>query len=112
MSRNTAENTSQLVRATNLTKSERHKLLSSERRRVVLGILEGQTTPVQLAALASDVATEESGLDPVDSEAVERVKITLHHTHLPRMSELGVLTYDSNSHQITYDETPENVIRN
>lgn len=111
MSRNTTEYTSQQGGTANLTESERHTLLSSGRRRRVLDILEGQTTPVQLAALASEVANREAGLDPEDSETVKRVKTTLHHNHLPRMDELGVLAYDPNSHQVKYDELPENAIR-
>jgi|AntRauMinimDraft_4_1070384.scaffolds.fasta_scaffold00292_6 hypothetical protein len=100
MSRNTAESTNQQVRKVNLTESERHTLLSSERRRRVLDILEEQTTPVQFTDLATEVAKQEPGLDAEDSETVERVKISLHHTHLPKMDGLGVLTYDPDSHHI------------
>lgn len=100
MSRNTAESTNQQVRQVNLTESERHTLLSSERRRRVLDILEERTTPVQFTDLATEVAKREAGLDAADSETVKRVKISLHHTHLPKMDSLGVLTYDPNSHQI------------
>lgn len=100
MSPNTAEFPSQQVRAANLTESERHSLLSSKRRRVVLNILEEETTHVELADLAAEVATREDGLDGEDSETVKRVEIMLHHNHLPKMDELGVLTYESNSDQI------------
>ncbi|MDZ5810848.1 hypothetical protein U4E84_05760 [Halorubrum sp. AD140] len=86
---------------TSLTESERHALLSSERRRVVLDVLEEQPAEVQLADLASDVAKREVGLDAVESETVKRVKITLHHNHLPKMDELGILAYCPNSHQIS-----------
>lgn len=66
----------------------------------MLDILDEQTADIQLAALASAVAKQEAGLDAEDSETVKRVKITLHHNHLPKMDELGVLTYDPNSNHV------------
>lgn len=101
MSSNTPEHTSQQMRTANLTESERYSLLRSERRREVLDILERQHTHVQLAELASEVTKREADLDAEDSEAVKRVKITLHHMHLPKMDELGVLTYEPDTHQIS-----------
>lgn len=83
-----------------LTENERHRLLTAERRRLALKVLEGQTTPIHLADLASEIAEQETGLDAEDREAVKRVKITLRHTHLPMMDELGVLEYDIDSNQI------------
>lgn len=100
MSSKTSEFTSQKVRTANLIESDRHDLLRSSRRRLVLDILEGETTHVSLADVASEVATREAGLDGEDAETVGRVKITLHHTHLPKMDEFGVLTYDRDSNQI------------
>jgi len=30
------------------------------------------------------------------------VEITLHHTHLPKMDDLGVVSYDPDRHQVTF----------
>ena len=77
-----------------LTESDRHRLLASERRRVVLEVLDGSTASIALEELARQVAARESGRDVVDAEAAERVAVSLHHTHLPKMANLGVLRYD------------------
>lgn len=101
MSPNTAKGRNQLERTIDLPESERHSLLSSKRRRTVIDILEEQTAELHLADLVSAVVKQEDELDAEDSETIMHVKVTLHHTHLPKMDELGVLTYDSNSKLIT-----------
>lgn len=88
------------MRTASLSETERHRLLSSERRRLVLEILKDQTTPVPLKDVASEVAKQEADLNAADSATVQQVKTTLHHIHLPKMDELAVLTYDLNSNQI------------
>jgi hypothetical protein len=35
-----------------------------------------------------------------DEEFVERVKISLHHNHLPKMADLGVVEYDPDATRI------------
>lgn len=100
MYRNTVESKGQWVGTANLTDGERYSLLSSERRRTVLDVLEEQTADIQLTELAFEVANQEAGLDAEDSETVMRIKTTLHHNHLPKMDALGVLTYDPDSHRI------------
>lgn len=82
-----------------LTASERHSLFAAHRRRVALDILAGRTDPVELEELAAEIAARENGRDAAE-ETIERVAITLHHTHLPKMAEMGVLNYDSVSRRI------------
>ena len=76
-----------------LTETERHTLLRDERRRLVLDVLAEQPATVDLSEVAADVAARENGCDAADDSAVEHVAVALHHTHLPKMDELGVLTY-------------------
>lgn len=83
-----------------LSTSERHRLLAAERRRLVLQILTGEPLPFGLEGLAAEVAAREAAGDTVDAETVERVAITLHHTHLPVLADAGILTYDPESHRI------------
>jgi len=85
---------------------ERAELLSSRRRRATLGALDGRTPPVTLSDLAADVATREDGeRADVDGDdradvggrrgGIEReVAIALHHVHLPRLADGGVIDYD------------------
>lgn len=80
-----------------LTEDDRHRLLSSERRRVLLDVLADRSTPVGLEALARAIGEEEMGTDAVDPETTERIAITLHHNHIPKLAEAGVVDYDARS---------------
>ena len=80
-----------------LTDSEYFQLLSADRRRVVLEVLAEQTAPVELDALAAAVAAQETDEDTVSEEMVKQVSLTLHHIHLPKMADFGVVEYDSSA---------------
>jgi hypothetical protein len=84
-----------------LTESERYRILSDERRRLVLDVLADRTPPVTLDRLAAVIAEREDGLDPDDQETVERVRIDLHHCHLPKIAAHGIVDYDRQSNRIT-----------
>ncbi|WP_232342811.1 DUF7344 domain-containing protein [Halosimplex litoreum] len=77
-----------------LCADERHDLLAVERRRVVLEALVDREEPVALADLAEWVAARETDAATPGEDATERVAVSLHHVHLPRMDDLGVLDYD------------------
>lgn len=76
------------------TESERHELLSSRRRRVVLDVLADRPDGVDLADLATLVAGR-GGTDDDD-----RVRLTLHHAHLPKLDAHGVVEYDRESNRV------------
>lgn len=84
-----------------LTESERHRLLASERRRATLDALDDLPTPVALEDLADVVAGRECDADAPRTETVERVAISLHHTHLPKLADLGVLAYDPDAKRVS-----------
>ena len=77
-----------------LTAQARYELLAAERRRLALDVLAGTTGTVELDTLAAEIATREDGIDASDEEAIEHVTLTLHHAHLPKMADVGVLDYD------------------
>jgi len=81
-----------------LTESERYRLLSEKRRRVALGVLAERTTPVGIDELAAEIVSRES--DSEDSEHVERVATLLHHNHLPKLSDSGIIDYDSSANVV------------
>lgn len=87
--------------AAELTEDDRHRLLAAERRRIALDVLAERTVPVDLETLAAAVAARETD-DPDEptGDAVERVAVTLHHAHLPRMADYGVIDYDRESGQV------------
>lgn len=77
-----------------LTESQRHRMLAVERRRTTLEVLEDLTAPVDLEDLAVAVAEREADGDRVDEGTVEQVRISLHHAHLPKLADLGIIAYD------------------
>ena len=100
------------VSTPDLTESEYHRLLAPKRRRLVLDALAGRTAPVELDDLAADIAAREYGSDTADEETVESVAVTLHHIHLPKLVEIGVLDYDSVAHRIYPDGVSIDYVRN
>lgn len=77
--------------------------LAKERRRVVLDSLAEAEPPVPVDDLARRVAARERrgdragegepGPGPPEG-AVRRAHVSLHHTHLPKLEEAGLLDYD------------------
>jgi len=90
-----------------LTTDERHCLLADSRRRNVLDVLADRATPVDFTDLARAVADREfdGGADP---DQVERVAVSLHHVHLPKMADCGVVEYDPSTNRVErYRPMPE-----
>ena len=80
-----------------LTKGEIFEVLRNQRRRYVLHYLKRDGRPVELGDLAQQVAAWEydTTLEDVTPEQRKRVYTTLQQTHLPKMDEAGILTFDS-----------------
>lgn len=100
MSHPTNQSASDSERTANLTRDERHRLLAANRRRILVDVISEAST-FELRELATDVAKREGGVNPEDGSVVEKIAISLHHTHLPIMAEAGVLSYDSEREQVT-----------
>lgn len=84
-----------------LTATERHELFANRRRQLVLEVLDGTPTTVQLEELAAEIATREDGGDVATAETTERAAIALHHNHLPKLADLGLIGYDPTVQLIT-----------
>lgn len=97
MTQTATQTPTEQLRIDGLSESERHRLLQSERRRVVLAVLDEQAGVVERQCLAAQVAAHETGSDSPSEEAVDRVEVTLHHAHLPLMDDLGVVSYHPDS---------------
>lgn len=71
------------------------ELLADPHRRAALTCLAGRRAPVGLHALARQVL-DSLGSARADSSAVdvERLAIALHHNHLPRLADSGLVEYD------------------
>lgn len=85
-----------------LSPSEWH-LLADDRRRLTIALLADRTNPMSLEDLAKEIATNEHGTLP-NGAGIEQVSTSLHHIHLPKLDEAGVLTYDPDTHRIVPPE--------
>ena len=85
-----------------LSASDRHELLLADRRRVALVILAERTDPFGIDELAAAVARRETELEADGDEmpSVERIAITLHHNHLPRIADANLVDYDPENQRI------------
>lgn len=78
------------TRTVGLSERGRDELLVASRRRVALAILDERTEPLEIDELAAAIAKREAD----EAVSVERIAIMLHHTHLPRIADAGVVDYD------------------
>lgn len=83
-----------------LTESERHRLLEVDRRRYALAALSEHEGPVDLDDLAADVAAREEGVDEDDPSVLDTMATALHHIHLPKLSDAGVVDYDPRANRV------------
>jgi hypothetical protein len=80
-----------------LSKGEIFEVLRNQRRRYVLHFLQQDGRPVELGDLAQQIAAweYETTLEGVTPEQRKRVYTTLQQTHLPKMDEATILSFDS-----------------
>lgn len=73
-------------------------ILSSPRRRYVLYYLKQVDEPIELTSLAEQVAAWENQTDTesLTDQQRKRVYVSLYQTHIPKLDEAGVVTYDEN----------------
>lgn len=78
-------------------------VLRSPRRRYVLYQLSERSEPMGVDALAARVAAWEDEPDGggADGDDRRRVLASLHHTHLPKLIELGLVEYDEAERRVT-----------
>ncbi|WP_459193122.1 DUF7344 domain-containing protein [Halosimplex sp. J119] len=88
-----------------LTTEERFDLLADERRRRALAALAERSAPIDLEPLAEAVADRETDGTAPSADEIERVAVSLHHVHLPRAADLGVLEYDAEETRVEHVET-------
>lgn len=81
--------------------SDRYDLLADEQRRRVVAALDRVSTPTGIEALAASVvAGAEDDPEDVPDDRVERLAIELHHRHLPKLADAGLVAYDAEAHQV------------
>lgn len=82
-----------------LSQDDVFELLSSPRRRYVLYHLREAEEPIELTTLAEQVAAweNETSVDEITEQERKRVYVSLYQTHIPRLDEAGVVSYDKDS---------------
>lgn len=90
-----------------LSKEEIFHLLQNSRRRQALQFLLETNGTVQISEMAEQIAAWEQGISVEDlqPEQRQRVYIALYQSHLPKLGEYGLVSYDR-SHG-TVKQTPE-----
>jgi len=74
--------------------SKRYRILADSTRRAVLGVLGRTAPPADLEALASQTAVVRYSSDEPSEGVVARTELVLHHNHLPRLADAGLIEYD------------------
>lgn len=91
-----------------ITKDEVFEVLSSSRRRLILYHLHRRGGEAVLRDLASDTAEAQHD-GAVDDDIVKRFYISLYQTHVPKLEEVGLVQYDSDSKVVSLTDKIEEV---
>src|SRR6056297_1412574 len=86
-------------------------LLSNPRRRFVLHYLKRVEEPVQLTELAAQIAAKENDVpvDELTSQQRKRAYVSLYQTHVPKLEEVGVVTYDADTGNVALTERADEI---
>jgi predicted transcriptional regulator len=87
-----------------LDQGEIHDVLRNTRRRLVLERLRETEGPETVRDLSEYIAGVESGETPAPRNVRQSVYVSLHQTHLPKLDDLGIVTYDSNAKEVSLAE--------
>ena len=92
---------------TTLTQDEVYELLSNARRRFVISYLRGREEPVPLSELSDAVASWENEVpaEELTDQQVKRVYVSLYQTHLPKLSDFGLVEYDRDEGTVELTES-------
>ena len=84
------------------------RTIAVRRRRLVLAILQDQTSPLSERELATHLVAEEGekSLVAVTSEEAAEVHADLHHVHLPRLTAASLVERDSEAETVTTTNHP------
>lgn len=86
-----------------------HDILRNDRRRHVLKYLQERGHEVGLRQLAERLAELETGESPPPSNIRNSVYVSLHQTHLPKLDDAGIVTYDRDRKLISLREPARQV---
>lgn len=82
------------------------ELLADSRRRNLISYLSTRDEPIAVADLIRNVAEAEHGapFESIADEDIDRIHVTLHHIHLPKLVDLGMVTVDDGQNVVRVTE--------
>lgn len=86
-------------------------ILADPVRRYILHYLAEQETPATFDRLTSQVAAWRTDSDPdtVDDATLTEIRTALHHVHLPKLADFGIITYEANPGEITLTDDTDSI---
>ena len=93
----------------NLSQDVALSLLSHQRRRSLLAVLRYYDEPLTLSDVARAIAVREetAALSELDEAYVDKIEMDLHHRHLPKLAEHGMIEYDPEERTVALGNTLE-----
>jgi hypothetical protein len=88
-----------------LDKTVVYEILSSERRRRAIDYLKASENGVEVGDIAEYIAEEETGESPPPKDARKTVYVSLHQTHLPKMDDLDIVNYNTDTNEVTLSDS-------
>lgn len=82
-------------------------LCRSEPRRIVLAVLADEQRSLTLGDLTKSIVKHDhhEPLSEVSGEEVKRIRTELHHVHVPKLADAGLVEYEPERHLV--DPTPQ-----
>ena len=81
------------------------EVLSSERRRLTIQFLRESDERVEVNDIAEYIAEHETGESPPPKDSRKTVYVSLHQTHLPKMDDLNIISYDTDTKEVLLDDS-------
>ncbi|MFP4626137.1 MAG: DUF7344 domain-containing protein [Natronomonas sp.] len=96
-----------------LSRDDLFEILSSDRRRRLVFYLQDQNGDADLSELARRIAAWENDIElsEVSERERKRVYISLYQTHVPKLEEYGLITYDSDRTRVFSTDRLDDVSR-
>jgi len=96
-----------------LSQDEVFDILSNSRRRFLLSRLQQADEPKRLMELADEIAAWENDttVEELTDKESKRVYVSVYQTHVPKLEDAGLITYDSETGLIELSESAREVER-
>ena len=99
--------------ADSLSEDMAFTLLSNPRRRFVISYLSHRGSPVGIHELAEQIAAweNETDVDELTREDRKKAYISLYQTHIPKLEDAGIITYDEDERLVALTDGADEVTR-